>query len=178
MDFIFLRFIEVWTQGVPCKVNVTPYFARDPLRSYFYEPQKNEIYFLNKWTSDPCQSVLGFSLMAQFTCTTVLILRLPWSASHLPLPIIHLIWYLCKWPSVFIFLTYICLMDLSILIICMSPFRILGVSGVLYHFYLILDRKYFKQTVQTLIKRRVLQRLIWVYTVCLGPKKGHQANMG
>ena len=22
-------------------------FARDPLRSYFHEPQKNEIYFLN-----------------------------------------------------------------------------------------------------------------------------------
>ena len=45
-------FIEVWTQYVPCKVNVTPilgvtYFARDPLRSYFDEPQKNEIHFLN-----------------------------------------------------------------------------------------------------------------------------------
>ena len=24
------------------------YFARDPLRSYFHEPQKNEIYFLNE----------------------------------------------------------------------------------------------------------------------------------
>ena len=23
------------------------YFARDALRSYFYDPQKNEIYFLN-----------------------------------------------------------------------------------------------------------------------------------
>ena len=59
----FLRFIDVWTQWVPCKVNVTPwiptkltwrrsgvtYFARDPLRSYFDEPQKNEIYFLTEY---------------------------------------------------------------------------------------------------------------------------------
>ena len=34
------------------------YFARDPLRSYFHEPQENEIYFLNElieqitWPSD------------------------------------------------------------------------------------------------------------------------------
>ena len=43
--------MEVWTQRVPCKVNVkgVTYFARNPLRSYFHEPQKNEIYFLNKW---------------------------------------------------------------------------------------------------------------------------------
>ena len=44
--------MEVWTQGVPCKVNMTPApwrhvnFARDPLRSYFHEPQKNEIHHL------------------------------------------------------------------------------------------------------------------------------------
>ena len=25
------------------------YFARDPLRSNFHEPQKNEIYFLSVW---------------------------------------------------------------------------------------------------------------------------------
>ena len=31
-------------------------------------------------------------------------------------------------------------MDLSILIIWMSPFRILGVSGVLFHFYTISNR--------------------------------------
>ena len=66
MNFIFLQFMEVWTQRVPCKVNVTPeyerngsrakltwrpsgvtYFAGDPLRSYFHEPQKTEFYFLN-----------------------------------------------------------------------------------------------------------------------------------
>ena len=48
MNFIFLRFMEVSTQRVPCKVKVVTYFARDPLRSYFLETQKNEIYFLNK----------------------------------------------------------------------------------------------------------------------------------
>ena len=51
MNFIFLRVMEVWTQWVPCKVYVTPegvtYFARAPLRSYFHDPQKNKIYFLN-----------------------------------------------------------------------------------------------------------------------------------
>ena len=50
MNFIYLRFMER-TQWVMCKVNVTPsgaiYFACGPLRSYFHEPQKNEIYFLN-----------------------------------------------------------------------------------------------------------------------------------
>ena len=49
MNFIFLLFIEVCTQWVLCKINMTPgvtYFARDPLRSYFDEQQKNEIHFL------------------------------------------------------------------------------------------------------------------------------------
>ena len=32
----------IWTQWIPCKVNVTP------LRLYFDEPQKNEIDFLRK----------------------------------------------------------------------------------------------------------------------------------
>ena len=61
-NFIFLRFMEVWTQRVPCKVKgVTyfahdegvTYFARDPLRSYFHKPQKNEIYFLNEMVDWP-----------------------------------------------------------------------------------------------------------------------------
>ena len=33
--------MEVWTQQVTCKVSDA---ARDPLRSYFHEPQKNEIH--------------------------------------------------------------------------------------------------------------------------------------
>ena len=36
MNFIFLTFMEVWTQWVPYKVNMRPeiYFACDLLRSY------------------------------------------------------------------------------------------------------------------------------------------------
>ena len=52
MNFVFLRFMEVRKQRVPCKLNVTPlgitYFARDPLCSYFHEPQKNENYLFNE----------------------------------------------------------------------------------------------------------------------------------
>ena len=33
-------------QLVTCKVNDDHNFARDPLRSYFHEPQKNEIHLL------------------------------------------------------------------------------------------------------------------------------------
>ena len=41
--------------------------------------------------------------------------------------------------AVFI-LTHICLSDLSVLIDWMSPFPILGVSGVLFRFYFIFNR--------------------------------------
>ena len=63
-------------------------------------------------------------------------------------------------------------MDLSILIKWTSPLSIWGVSGVLFHFYSISNRYFCKQTVKTLIRRRVLRRLIWVCTVCLCPKNG------
>ena len=33
----------VWTQRVTCKLSDDLNFARDPLRSYFYEPQKKKI---------------------------------------------------------------------------------------------------------------------------------------
>ena len=75
-------------------------------------------------------------------------------------------------------LSHICLLDFSILINWTSPFRILGVSGVRFHFYSILNRSSCKQTVKTLIRRRVLRRLIWVCTVCLGPKNGTQGSYG
>ena len=42
-NFIFLRFMEVWTQQIICKVSDA---WRDPLHSYFHEPQKNEIHLL------------------------------------------------------------------------------------------------------------------------------------
>ena len=53
-----------------------------------------------------------------------------------------------------------------------SPFPILVVSDVLLHFYLICDRISHKQTVQTLIRCRILRHLILVCTVCQGPKNG------
>ena len=52
MNFIVLRFMEYERNGSRAKLTWRPlgvtYFARDPLRSYFHEPQKNEIYFLNR----------------------------------------------------------------------------------------------------------------------------------
>ena len=39
-------------------------------------------------------------------------------------------------------LTHICLVDLFILINWKSPFPILGVAGVLFHFYSIFDRNF------------------------------------
>ena len=69
-------------------------------------------------------------------------------------------------------LIHICPVDFPILINRTSPFRILEVSCVRYHFYLTLDRK----KANSVDPDR--RRLIRFYTVCLGPKKGHQANMG
>ena len=61
----------------------------------------------------------------------------------------------------------------------MSLFSVKGVSGVLFHFYFIFERNSFnKQKVQALIRRRVLRRLIWVYTVCQCPIMGRYAHMG
>ena len=45
-----MKFMEIWTQRVKCKVSdarrASRYLGRDPLRSYFHEPQKNEIHLL------------------------------------------------------------------------------------------------------------------------------------
>ena len=70
-------------------------------------------------------------------------------------------------------LTHICLLDPSILFYWTSPFPILGVSGILFHFYSISNRySCLKQTVKTLIRWRILLHLIWVCTVYLCPKNG------
>ena len=57
-------------------------------------------------------------------------------------------------------LTHICLLDFSILIKWTSQFPVLGVSGILFHLYLIFNRNKCKQI-------GYLRRLIWVCTVCL-----------
>ena len=53
--------------------------------------------------------------------------------------------------------------------IWMNPFPTLGMSGILFHFYSILNINSCKQTVYTLIRWRILWRLVLVYTVYLGP---------
>ena len=60
----------------------------------------------------------------------------------------------------------------AILINWMNAFPVLGVSGLLLHFFSIFNRNSCKQTVKTLIRRRILWHLIWVCTVCLCPKNG------
>ena len=61
----------------------------------------------------------------------------------------------------------------STLMFCISPFQIrkrgIGYSHNSHALYKFL---YFMQTVYTLIRRRVLRRLIWVYTVCQCPFDG------
>ena len=50
-------------------------------------------------------------------------------------------------------------------------FQILGVLGGIFHFYSNFNRTFYKQTVRTLIRRRVLRRLVWVCTFYLYPPK-------
>ena len=61
-------------------------------------------------------------------------------------------------------------MDLSILINWMSPFPILGVSGVLFHFYF--EKIFLLANNEETDRCHVLGRLIWECTVCLCPKNG------
>ena len=60
-------------------------------------------------------------------------------------------------------------MDYSILNNWTRLFPILGVFGAFFQFYSITNRNSCKHTVQTLIRRRVLRRLIWVCTDWLCP---------
>ena len=52
-----------------------------------------------------------------------------------------------------------------------SPFPFKGVLGGRFYFNLNFDRTFCKQTVETLIRRRFLRRLVWVSIVCLCPRK-------
>ena len=62
-------------------------------------------------------------------------------------------------------------MELPTLINWMSPFPILGLLGGIFHFYSNFKINLCKQTVENLIRRRLLRRLIWFGTVCLRPTK-------
>ena len=60
-------------------------------------------------------------------------------------------------------------MDFPISIDRTSLFQILGVLGGIFHFYSNSNRKLCEQTVDTLVRCRFFQHLIWVCTVCLCP---------
>ena len=47
----------------------------------------------------------------------------------------------------------------------------LGLLGSTFHFYSNFDRTFCKQTLETLIRRRVLRCLVWACTICLRPTK-------
>ena len=52
-----------------------------------------------------------------------------------------------------------------------SQFSFEGLLDDIFHFYLNCDRKLCKQTMETLIRRRIVWRLVWVSTVCTCPTK-------
>ena len=62
-------------------------------------------------------------------------------------------------------------MYFPILINWTSPFTILVLLGGIFQFYSNFKRNFCKQTVENLIRRRILRRLIWFCTVCLCPTK-------
>ena len=63
-------------------------------------------------------------------------------------------------------LTHLCQMYFPIPINWTSPFLILGLLGGFFHIYSNFKSNFWQQTVENLIGRRILQRLIWFCTVC------------
>ena len=68
-------------------------------------------------------------------------------------------------------LTHLCGMDFPISINWMSSFPILGLLSGIFHLCSNFNRTLCNRTVETLIRRYVMWRLIWVCTVCLSPTK-------
>ena len=62
-------------------------------------------------------------------------------------------------------------MEFSSLINWTSQFPFEWLLTGSFHFYLNVDRTSCKQTVETLIRRRIVRRLVWVSTVCICPTK-------
>ena len=69
------------------------------------------------------------------------------------------------------YLIHLSLMDLPTIINWTNPFPNLGVLSAIFHLCSNFDRIFCKQTVETLIRHRVLRRLTWVCTICLCPTK-------
>ena len=62
-------------------------------------------------------------------------------------------------------------MKFTIIINWTGPLSLEGLLGCIFHFYLNSNRTFGKKRVETLIGRRVLWHLFWVFTVCLCPTK-------
>ena len=69
-------------------------------------------------------------------------------------------------------LTHLSRMEFPTSINWTNPFPFKGLLGCICLLYSNFKRTFFKQTVETLIRRRVLWRLIWVCNVRLCPTKG------
>ena len=69
------------------------------------------------------------------------------------------------------YLTHLSGMELPTVINWNSPFLFQGMLGGIFHFYSKINRTFCKQTVETLIRRGILWRLVWVCIVCLRPTK-------
>ena len=67
-------------------------------------------------------------------------------------------------------LTHLCLMDPTI-INWTNLFRSKGLLGSMTQFHSNFESSFCKQTVEALVRLRILRRLIWVCTVCLCPTK-------
>ena len=78
--------------------------------------------------------------------------------------------YWMPW-SLDMYLTHLSRMRFPIITSWTCPFQFKGLWGVIFHFYSDFNRTLCKQTVKTLIRRRVLWRLILDCTVCRCPTK-------
>ena len=67
--------------------------------------------------------------------------------------------------------THLCRMYLPILINWTGQFPILELLGGIFHFNSNIKRNFSEQTVENLIRRRVLRSLIWFCAVCWCPRK-------
>ena len=68
-------------------------------------------------------------------------------------------------------LTHLCRMEFHSLINWTSQFPFEGLLDDSFHFSSNCDRTFCKQTVETLIRRRIVRRLVWVSTICTCPTK-------
>ena len=86
---------------------------------------------------------------------------------------INLIFQITKQNVYFLgyILTHLCRMEFHTLINLNSSFMFLGMLGGVILCQSNFNRKFCKQTVENLIRRHVLWRLIWICTVCLCPTK-------